>query len=61
MNDQAAYSLFYFMCELYGVENNQNFPLLEGVFLGRNEVEDENNEFAYPMYIDYLYVESKKY
>lgn len=49
------------MCELYGVENNQNFPLLEGVFLGRNEVEDENNEFAYPMYIDYLYVESKKY
>lgn len=49
------------MCELFDIENNQNYPRLEGVFLGWNEVEDENNEFAYSMYIDYLYVESKKY
>ena len=59
--NQTAYSLFYFMCGLYGVENNHNFPRLEGVFLGGNEVEDENNEFAYSRYIDYLYVESRRY
>lgn len=60
-HDQTTYSLFYFVCGLYDIENNHDLPRLETIFLGMDEIEHENNEFAYSMYIDYLCVESQRY
>lgn len=32
INDDSLYSLFYFMCGLYGVEENYDFPQIEAIF-----------------------------
>ncbi len=59
--DDSLYSLFYFLCGLYGIEENYNFPHIEADFLEENTSDYSDNEFAYSKQETYANLESQKY
>lgn len=61
MNDDNLYSLFYFMCGLYGVEENYNFPQIEAVFIEGEDGEPSEYGFVSSKHEEYAYIGSRKY
>ena len=61
INDDNLYSLFYFMCGLYGIEENYDFPKIEAIFLEGEDEEPSEYEFVSSKHEEYTYIGSCKY
>ena len=61
INDDNLYSLFYFMCGLYGIEENYDFPQTEAVFLEGEEEEPSEYGFVSSKHEEYAHIGSRKY
>ena len=51
----------YFMCGLYGIQENYDFPRIEAVFLGENAEEDLNHDFFCSTQEEYVHIGAEKY
>lgn len=60
-NEENLYNLFYFMCGLYGIQENYDFPRIEAVFLGENAEEDLNHDFFCSTQEEYVHIGAEKY
>lgn len=61
INEDNLYSLFYFMCGLYGVEENYDFPQIEAIFLRGEDEEPSKYGFVSSKHEEYAYIGSHKY
>lgn len=61
INDDNLYSLFYFMCGLYGVEENYDFPQIEAIFLEGEDGDPSEYGFVSSKHEEYAYIGSRKY